>query len=56
MEERRKKKKTMGPLKRDEINVPMALSVFMDGDRSHRGWGEWDLSIIIIIIMNILGA
>ena len=30
---------------KDDINVPMALSVFRDGDRSPRsGGGEWDLS------------
>ena len=29
---------------KDEMNVPMALSVFRDGDRSPRIGGEWDLS------------
>ena len=29
---------------KDEINVPMALSVFRDGDRSPRSGGKWDLS------------
>ena len=29
---------------KDEINVPMALSVFRDADRSPRSGGEWDLS------------
>ena len=29
---------------KDEINVPMALSVFRDEDRSPRSGGGWDLS------------